>query len=309
MRSVKEATKRLLAAARVFAKKYRLGIAVVIVIFGIWSVAGAYALHYFDQQRASQLSFSQKEIEKLDKAIERATEKKEQERFEEEKKAKEAAEAETRKKAEEAATKSQQQANPELSGGSCNQSNSHNNPASIDVMVNKKHCLQPLSFAPPDLVTTHGATISAKAASDFNRMFADAAAAGQPFSVTSSYRSYGTQVSTYNYWVSVNGQAAADTVSARPGFSEHQTGLAVDVGANGCNLNCFGSTSQYHWLQTNAANYGFIQRYYAGYEGVTGYSGEEWHYRYVGVATAQDMKAKGIMSLEQYWGMEGGNYR
>lgn len=227
---------------------------------------------------------------------------------------KEAAEAEeAARKAEEEAKKEEtpptpvQPARPQ--NVSCNQSSSHNNPASINVVVNKKNCLVPIDFVPGDLVTVHGATISAKASADFGRMFTDAAAAGQPFTVSSSYRSYNTQVSTYNYWVSISGQAEADTYSARPGFSEHQTGLVVDVGAGGCNLNCFGSTSQYQWFQANAANYGFIQRYHTGYEHITGYVSEEWHYRYVGVAVAQDMKAKGVKTLEQYWGIEGGNYR
>ena len=193
--------------------------------------------------------------------------------------------------------------------GSCNTSTSHNNPASIDVLVNKKHCLVPLSFVPNVVSAQGGATISSVALQDYNRMFNDAASAGQPFWVSSSYRSYATQVSTYNHWVSVNGQTVADTVSARPGYSEHQTGLAIDVAAGDRTLNKFAGTSQYQWFQANAANYGFIQRYYAGFEGVTGYASEEWHYRYVGVAVAKDMQARGVKTLEQYWGFEGGNYR
>ena len=191
---------------------------------------------------------------------------------------------------------------------SCNSSTSHNNPAAIDVMVNKKHCIQPLAYAPADLVTSNGATLSAKAIDGYNQMYAAAAAAGQGFGVTSSYRSYNTQISTYNYWVSMSGQAGADTYSARPGYSEHQTGLVMDVSAGGCSLDCFGTTSQYQWLQQNAANYGFIQRYYAGFESVTGYKAEEWHYRYVGVQVAKDMQARGIKTLEQYWNMPGGDY-
>lgn len=168
--------------------------------------------------------------------------------------------------------------------------------------------MQPLSFAPGDLVTSNGATLSAKAIAAYNQLFAAAAAAGQPFSVTSSYRSYGDQVSTYNYWISVSGKEGADTYSARPGYSEHQTGLAFDVAAGSCVLDCFGTTSQYQWMQAHAADYGFIQRYYAGYEDITGYKAEEWHYRYVGTAVAQDMRAKGIKTLEQYWDMPGGGY-
>jgi len=195
-----------------------------------------------------------------------------------------------------------------INSSACNTASSHSTPANIDVLVNKKHCLQPLSYAPGDLVTSNGATLSAKAISAYNQLFAAAAAAGQGFSVTSSYRSYGDQVSTYNYWVSVSGKEGADTYSARPGYSEHQTGLAFDVAAGSCVLDCCGATSQYQWLQANAADYGFIQRYYAGYENITGYKAEEWHYRYVGTAVAKDMQARGIKTLEQYWDILGGGY-
>ena len=193
---------------------------------------------------------------------------------------------------------------------SCNVSGQRTDPTSIGVLVNKKHCMQPLNYAPADLVTLYGATISAKVAEDFTALFQAAQAAGQGLSVTSSYRSYATQVSTYNYWVSISGAQGADQYSARPGYSEHQTGFALDfANANGsCSLDCFGTTSQYDWLQQNAATYGFIQRYYAGKEAITGYMAEEWHYRYVGPTVALDMKAKGIQTLEEYWGLPGGSY-
>ena len=210
--------------------------------------------------------------------------------------------------AKEAAEKARSGKSDSIDPKACNVSTKHNNPASIDVLVNKKHCIQPLRYAPSDLVTARGATISAKASSDFNALYAAAAAAGQPIYVTSSYRSYATQISTYNRWVSISGRDGADTYSARPGYSEHQTGFAIDVAANGCTLNCFGKTAQYKWFQANAAKYGFIQRYYAGYEAVTGYSAEEWHYRYVGKEVALDMQEKGIKTLEEYWSLEGGDY-
>lgn len=191
----------------------------------------------------------------------------------------------------------------------CNPAKTHNNPSKIDVLVNKKHCLQPLSFTPGDLTTIYGATISKKAAADFSALYKAAEAANQPFTVTSSFRSYNTQISTYNYWVSISGKDGADTYSARPGYSEHQTGFTVDVAStSGCSLDCFGTTSQYKWLQANAAKYGFIQRYYAGQEAITGYKAEEWHYRYVGKTVALDMKQRGIKTLEAYWNMPGGNY-
>ena len=197
-----------------------------------------------------------------------------------------------------------------LDSSACNNSTTHNNPSNIDVLVNKKHCLQPLAFAPSDLVYIAGTSfkLSAKAAPSFNAMSAAAAAAGVGFSVTSSYRSYSTQISTYNSWVATSGQAAADTYSARPGYSEHQTGLAVDLEANGQALSDFHTTSAYTWLQAHAVEYGFIQRYPAGYQNITGYETEEWHYRYVGVEVAQDMKLQNKPTLEQYWNMSGGDY-
>lgn len=228
-------------------------------------------------------------------------------------KVRKAAELKARQEAEateaaEAARSSQGSASSTVDSTKCNTATTHKDPNSIDVMVNKKHCLQPVTFAPSDLVTSNGATLSAKAIPAYNQLFAAAAAAGQGFYVTSSYRSYNDQVATYTYWVGTSGQAGADTYSARPGYSEHQTGLAFDVAANGCALDCFGSTSQYQWLQQNAADYGFIQRYYVGSEAITGYKAEEWHYRYVGVQVAKDMKAKGIKTLEAYWGLNGGTY-
>lgn len=200
-----------------------------------------------------------------------------------------------------------------VNSSDCNTATAHNNPASIDVIVNKKHCIQPVTYEPGDLTTVYDANgsaylLSAKAAPSFKAMSDAAIADGQSFYLTSSYRSYSDQVSTYAYWVNTSGKAGADTYSARPGYSEHQTGLAFDVAANGRVLSEFGPTSQYQWLQAHAADYGFIQRYYAGYESITGYDAEEWHYRYVGVAVAKDMQAKGIKTLEQYWGISGGDY-
>jgi len=287
-----------------FVRRHKVSIAIVAVTF--LSQSTFLGLFWVNTEKSIMASESaRQELSEKTETYLAELEAKRIAKAEEEKKAKEAAE----KAAEEAEQSGTPSTAPDPILSNCNTATTHNNPALIDVVVNKKHCLKPLDFIPPDLVTSNGATLSAKAINDFNHMFAAAAAVGQPFTVSSSYRSYATQVSTYNHWVSVNGQQAADTVSARPGYSEHQTGFVIDVGANGCNLNCFGSTTQYQWFQENAANFGFIQRYYTGFEAITGYSGEEWHYRYVGPAVAVDMKAKGIKTLEQYWGVEGGNYR
>lgn len=119
---------------------------------------------------------------------------------------------------------------------------------------------------------------------------------------TSSYRSYAAQIATYQHWVTVNGSVtAADTVSARAGYSEHQTGLAVDVSSGGCSLDCFSGTAAYAWIKQNAYRFGFIERYPPGFTNITGYSPEAWHYRYVGVAVATAMKSAGTKTLEQYY--------
>lgn len=190
----------------------------------------------------------------------------------------------------------------------CAATRHHIDPDKLDVVVNKQHCIQPLSYEPSDLAVSNGAKLRRVAIDAFNEMYLAAQVAGQGFTVTSSYRSYADQVATYSYWVNLSGREEADTYSARPGYSEHQTGLSIDVAAPGCMLDCFGTSTQYQWLQQHAADYGFVQRYYAGYESITGYKAEEWHYRYVGREVAQDMKRKGIKTLEEYWNIPGGDY-
>ena len=183
------------------------------------------------------------------------------------------------------------------------------NPYPITVIVNKKHCFSPTSWAPSDLTSVDGYLLRTEAALHMQSMMSAANAAGVGFGITSTYRSYSNQVVTYNYWISINGsQAAADTVSARPGYSEHQTGLVADLKAGDCVLDCFGTTPQYQWLAAHGAEYGFIRRYPEGLTSITGYSPEAWHWRYVGVSVAQDMKAKGIETMEQYFGVTGGDY-
>ena len=139
-------------------------------------------------------------------------------------KAKQAKEAE---EAKQAAEISKTGVASNVNAKACNKLTSRIDPSKIDVVVNKKHCIQPLEFAPTNLVSVYGANLSQLAAEPFRQMYESAAAAGLPFSVTSSYRSYQNQVSTYNFWVAKSGQVEADTYSARPGYSEHQTGLAL----------------------------------------------------------------------------------
>lgn len=283
---------------------------VLFILLGVIVIATAVWVYLYnsktDKMTSDQRTETHEMIVQADKEIDRLKKVRVQEEKKKEEAAKLAATEAANKAAEAAASGGQKPSTVDSSA--CNVSKRHNNPAAIDAIVNKKHCMQPVNYAPADLVTSHGASLSAKAIKGFNDMYAAAAAAGQGFYVTSSYRSYSNQVSTYNHWVNVSGKAGADTYSARPGYSEHQTGFVIDVAANGCVLDCFGKTSQYQWFQENAAKYGFIQRYYTGFDNITGYKAEEWHYRYVGTGVALDMKVKGVKTLEQYWNIPGGNY-
>ena len=120
----------------------------------------------------------------------------------------------------------------------------------------------------------------------------------------SGFRSYATQAQLYQRYVNREGQAAADRYSARPGYSEHQTGLAFDV--IGINGHLVEDESAAQWLLDHAADYGFVVRYLKGKESVTGYMHEEWHLRYVG-KEAKEIAASGL-TLEEYYGFDGGDY-
>ncbi|MGM0928730.1 MAG: M15 family metallopeptidase [Actinomycetota bacterium] len=191
----------------------------------------------------------------------------------------------------------------------------HTDPSSIGVVVNKLRPLVPLDYHPGDLrrpavsIGTGGesALLRDAVAGATEKMFAAAAADGAPMVMISGFRSYATQVDTYNHWVRQHGSvAAADMISARPGYSEHQTGLSMDVGdsTGACNLQqCFADTAAGIWVANNAARFGFIIRYSPGEEDVTGYSPEPWHLRYVGKKVAGQMAQRSINSLEEYFGL------
>lgn len=260
------------------------------------------ALKYVSTQAlAKQQDESQTELARLDEKVADIKAKKLAE-----KKAKEAA---AQKAASDAALESQLQGNVVTPAG-CAIKGTHGDPSSINVVINKKHCFNPINYAPGDLVSYQGYMVSAKILDNLQAMISAAVANGMALGLTSAYRSYSNQVDTYNNWVKANGStAAADTVSARPGYSEHQTGFAVDLDAgDSCVLECFAGTITYQWLTKNAATYGFIERYPVGMESVTGYSPEAWHWRYVGPAVAKEMKSKGIKTLEQLWNIPGGGY-
>ncbi|WP_057755006.1 M15 family metallopeptidase [Weissella kandleri] len=122
----------------------------------------------------------------------------------------------------------------------------------------------------------------------------------------SGYRSYRYQTILYQNYVQQHGQAEADTFSARPGYSEHQSGLAFDlIGANG---DLPTDDQMYQWLQNHAHNFGLIIRFPRGSNASTGYMGEEWHMRYVGKANATKMHQQHIATLEEFTGLPGGDY-
>lgn len=115
----------------------------------------------------------------------------------------------------------------------------------------------------------------------------------------SSYRSYSTQNYLYNNYVNNHGKTAADTFSARAGYSEHQTGLATDINTANSSDH-FENTKEYKWLIENSYKYGFILRYPQGKEYITGYKFEPWHYRYVGVDVAKYIYENNITYEEYY---------
>lgn len=115
----------------------------------------------------------------------------------------------------------------------------------------------------------------------------------------SSYRSYDYQVNLYNNYVETDGKQAADTYSARAGYSEHQTGLAVDVYNGVIPYTSFEETEEFTWMQQNAYKYGFILRFPEDKTNITGYQYESWHYRYVGKEIAEEIY-KNNLTLEEY---------
>lgn len=177
-------------------------------------------------------------------------------------------------------------------------------PSSLWVVANKKRPL-PAGYAPSGLTSVDGRSLRSEAAQATRQLKAGAAEAGVGLRVVSGYRSYGTQQSVYQSYVRNDGQARADTYSARPGYSEHQTGLAVDLGNVGgsCDLEiCFASTAGGRWLAQHAHEYGFVIRYPEGKTPVTGYQYEPWHLRYVGKELSAEIKKTG-QTLEEFFGL------
>ena len=154
------------------------------------------------------------------------------------------------------------------------------------LIVNKKYSL-PANYNPG---------VDQTASTALKQLQQAASTAGHNIPLISGFRSYSRQQTLYNNYVARDGQALADTYSARPGHSEHQTGLAFDVGKLDDN---YGSTPAGIWLKENCHKYGFILRYPKGKESITGYQYEPWHIRYVGVEHATKIMNQNI-TLEEY---------
>ena len=157
------------------------------------------------------------------------------------------------------------------------------------LIVNKTYAL-PADYAP-------GTNDEAQAA--FDEMQAAAAEEGLNIYISSGYRSYDYQAGLYQRYVDRDGKAEADRYSARPGHSEHQTGLAFDLNTID---NSFANTAEGKWVTRNCYKYGFIIRYPSDKEDVTGYMWEPWHIRYLGKDTAQAVYDSGLC-LEEYIGI------
>lgn len=208
---------------------------------------------------------------------------------------------------------------PEVVGNSSYDKNAGRNSDSQEdvdseylTLVNKEHHLE-AGYAPEDLVEAKvacSANVSGEekklrkdAAMDLEALFRSAKAEGIVLCAVSGYRSYKFQRQLYNEKLKARGKAYVKAYVAEPGESEHQTGLAMDVGGfiplNKSNNFDFGQTKEGKWLKENAYKFGFILRYPKGMEKLTGYGYEPWHIRYVGLKAAEEINNKGVV-LEEY---------
>jgi D-alanyl-D-alanine carboxypeptidase len=190
-------------------------------------------------------------------------------------------------------------------------------PTSIWVIANKHRQLNPKTYAPSDLVVPNiPLRLTSKddemkmrrpAADALKELYDGAQKDGLKLMVSSGYRSYNFQVGLYNRYVQQQGKATADSQSARPGYSEHQTGLAVDLepASRKCEVEtCFANTPEGKWVAANAYKYGFLVRYQEGKQNITGYIYEPWHIRYVGKDLAAEVNKQGNPTLEEFFGLD-----
>lgn len=193
------------------------------------------------------------------------------------------------------------------------QTHSLDTPGSLWWIVNKVRHINPISYAPADLTvpkvalrspSSSESRLRQETATALENMIATAKNENVNLLLASGYRSYQLQVSVYNGHVLKLGQSGADKESARPGASEHQTGMAVDLGATSreCELEiCFANLPEGIWLAENAYKYGFILRYPEGKYDIVGYDFEPWHFRYVGVELATEMHNQNVQTLEEFF--------
>ncbi|GAA1978242.1 hypothetical protein GCM10009777_09230 [Microbacterium pumilum] len=186
-------------------------------------------------------------------------------------------------------------------------------PARIWVVVNKMRPYEPLQYRPDVLVMPDNVrnieegTLRPDAASALTGMAAAASQAGAgEIAIESGFRSYTTQRSSYGSQVSDRGVAGADLVSARPGYSEHQSGITADIVA--CNGGCgtlddLATSPQGAWIAAHAWEYGWVVRYEDGHTDTTGYLAEPWHLRYIGPQLAQAYHDGGWHTLEEFFGL------
>ncbi|GAA1455552.1 D-alanyl-D-alanine carboxypeptidase family protein [Nesterenkonia lacusekhoensis] len=184
-------------------------------------------------------------------------------------------------------------------------------PHSIHVLVNPQNPLDPLDYEPHDLVepdvritTETPQLLREESAEALEELFAAIRAEGMELAMTSAYRSYDQQWAIYEDRAAEYGTESTDEAMARPGHSEHQTGLAADVisidNPDCIHGDCFAETPEGRWVAENAHESGFVIRYPEGAEDITGYQYEPWHLRYVGVDTAQEVFEEDV-TLEEYW--------
>ena len=179
-------------------------------------------------------------------------------------------------------------------------------PRSPWVVVNKRRPLRPPAHV-PELAVVEGYLVHPRVVRPLTRMLAAGRRAGLDLRIMSAYRSAGRQAGLYADAVAAHGEARARRTTAPAGRSEHQTGLAVDLGratTGECNVTaCFAGTREGRWLRRHAHRFGFVVRYPAGGEAATGYLHESWHFRHVGRPLASYLRRERIATLEEAFGL------
>jgi D-alanyl-D-alanine carboxypeptidase len=172
-------------------------------------------------------------------------------------------------------------------------------PESLTALVNK-HVRLPEDYVPEDLVDIDLTTLRAEAANALKQMQGDAEEEELTLIAQSGFRTYARQKELYDGYRRDDPEGA-DTYSSRPGHSEHQTGLAIDVNIANVGNRDFVGTPEAAWVLENGWRYGYIVRYTPENGDFTSYESEPWHLRYIGVENATRMQEEGILSFEEYW--------